>query len=411
MRISSTQIFQQGIEAFGRQQTKLAHLQNQISSGVRLTKPSDDPAASARVLQLQQVVSLNEQYNVNITLAENRLKLEETVLDAVENAFFRIKELTIQANGIANDATALAAIGGEIEERYEQLLNLANAQDSSGDYLFAGFQNQSIPFTETLTGAMQHVVFNGDQGQRSFQISETRQITADDSGSKIFMQVPSAMALNEVPAVANTGSGVIAPAVVFDADVYSSAVAAGSGPYEIQFTVPGAVSAIEYDVVDTSGPTTLVSGAAYNDSAGIEFNGIRTSIVGTPDNNDTFTVSQGQYRDVFTTVNSIVDTLSNASVSPAQRLANLQQGQIDLEAFFSNVLEARTSIGGRLNALESQMEDNEAYIITTKSTISTLRDTDLAEAISQLTLEQTTLDAAQAVFARISNSSLFNFLR
>ena len=91
--------------------------------------------------------------------------------------------------------------------------------------------------------------------------------------------------------------------------------------------------------------------------------------------------------------------------------ANLTQAQTDIEAFFSRVLEVRTSIGGRLNALETQFDNNDAIRVSTRETISTLRDVDLADAISQLTLEQTTLDAAQAIFARITSSSLFNFLR
>ena len=64
-----------------------------------------------------------------------------------------------------------------------------------------------------------------------------------------------------------------------------------------------------------------------------------------------------------------------------------------------------------VDVLESQRDENEAQVLVVKSTLSSLRDTDLAEAISQLTLEQTTLDAAQAVFARITSSSLFNFLK
>jgi flagellar hook-associated protein 3 FlgL len=400
MRISTSQQYLQGIESFGNQQSKLAELQKQISSGVKLTKPSDDPAASSRVLELEQTVSLLEQYNVNVTLAENRLKLEETTLNAVENAFFRIKELTIQANGIANDATALKALSVEIEERYQEVLTLANTKDSAGDYLFAGFQNQAQPFVQTSTGAIPHVVFNGDQGQRSFQISQTRQITADDSGSKIFLEVPSTHALRASADNANAGSGSVAPALVFDASVYTP------GDYQIVFTAPGT-----YDVIDLSGPTNIVTAATYSDSGAIEFNGIRTSITGAPAAGDTFNVSQGQYRDIFTTINSIVDTLQDGSTTPAQRGANLAQAQIDMENFFTNVLEVRTSIGGRLNALETQFDDNIAFSVTTKTTISTLRDTDLAEAISQLTLEQTTLDAAQAVFARITSSSLFNYLR
>jgi flagellar hook-associated protein 3 FlgL len=46
MRISTRQIYTQGVEAFQQQQQKLAKLQQQISTGVRLTKPSDDPAAA-----------------------------------------------------------------------------------------------------------------------------------------------------------------------------------------------------------------------------------------------------------------------------------------------------------------------------------------------------------------------------
>jgi len=400
MRISTTQQYLQGIQAFGNQQSKLAELQKQISSGVKLTKPSDNPAASSRVLELQQTVSQLDQYNVNATLAENRLKLEETTLNAVENAFYRIKELTIQANGIANDSSALKSIALEINQRKEEILALSNTQDSAGDYLFAGFQNQTQPFVSKQTGSISHVVFNGDQGQRSFQISRTRQITGDDSGSKIFLEVPSTHALRETTGAANTGTGVIAPAVVFNASAYTP------GNYQIKFT-----AANTYDIIDLSGPTNIVTGASYTDSNSVEFNGIRTSITGTPAAGDTFNISQGQYRDIFTTLGNVVDTLNTFSGSNAQLTDNLAQAQNDMENFFSNVLDVRTSIGGRLNALKAQSDDNNAFSVTTKTTISTLRDTDLAAAISQLTLEQTTLDAAQSIFARITSSSLFNFLR
>lgn len=400
MRISTTQIFQQGIEAFTRQQSKLSVLQEQISSGVRITKPSDDPVAASRILDLEQTVSLLEQYNSNASLAENRLRLEETTLSALENTYFRIKELSIQANSGVNDSVTLGAINAEISERLEELLSLANTKDNSGDYLFAGTQNQNESFTQTNTGSMSHVVFNGDQGHRSFQISQTRQIKADDSGSTLFMEIPSAVGLNETAGAGNGGSGVMAPALVIETTVYTP------GDYEIRFT-----AANTYDVFNLSSATPLVpivSGATYTDSANIEFAGIRTSITGAPNINDTFTVSQGQYRDIFQTVEALMNTLGNTSTT---RSDNLDSIQTDLDSFFQKILDTRTSVGGRLNAVETQFDDNEAFILTTQKTVSSLRDTDLAEAISQLTLEQTTLDAALSTFARISSSSLFNFLR
>jgi len=409
MRISTTQIYTQGVKSFGDQQVKLAELQQQISTGVRISKPSDDPAASARVLELQQTIDVNEQYQVNIDHAESRLTLEDTTLNSIENIMIRIKELTIQANNATNDFVSRSAIANEVDERYKELLSLSNTIDSNGDYLFAGFQSKSPPFTEATTGSISYVQFNGDQGERSIQISQSRQINVDTSGADLFMRVPSTSALNQSTDITNTGSGQIAYAQVFDNFVYIP------GDYQIQFT-----TATDYDVVDVNGvigpptgtntPGQIVSTGVYSDSQNIEFLGIRTSITGTPDVGDNFSISAGQYEDVF----SIVQNLSlalRASGSNEKLSANMDQAIQDIDTSFNRVLEARTSVGGRLNSLDAQREDNEAFIIVTRETMGVLRDVDLAEAISQLTLEQTTLDAAQAVFSRITSSSLFNFLR
>ena len=124
--------------------------------------------------------------------------------------------------------------------------------------------------------------------------------------------------------------------------------------------------------------------------------GCARRITGAPAAGDVFTVSQGQYRDIFETVRGAAQNLDGSSTA-VQRDANTQVILDDLEVFLDRVLEIRTSIGGRLNALEAQQDTNEATIVATQKSLSALRDTDLAEAISQLSLEQTTLDAAQAV--------------
>jgi flagellar hook-associated protein 3 FlgL len=399
MRISTRQIYTQGIEAFQQQQQKLAKLQEQISTGVRLTKPSDDPAAAAKVLELEQSVSLNLQYQSNINLAEQRLGQQDAVLASYDNLLIRVRELAIQANNAPVDAVSRNAIAAEIDERLNELLSLANTIDANGDYLFAGYQNNSAPFTKSTTGSRDHVNFNGDAGVRSIQISQVRQLDVDIPGQGIFMEIPSATALRELVAAANTGTGIMAPASVVDMSAYLA------GDYEIRFTAPGV-----YDVFDVAGGVNIVTGAIYTDSQDIDFQGIRTSITGAPAAGDVFTISAGQFEDVFSIVANLSETLKTGPTG-AIRAANIGQSLADLDAAFEVSLNARTQIGGRLNALESQREDNEAQVLVTRSTLSTLRDTDLAEAISQLTLEQTTLDAAQAVFARITSSSLFNFLK
>lgn len=404
MRVSTAQLYTQGVQAFGTQQSKLALLQQQISTGVRITKPSDDPAGAARSMELQQTIELNQQFQVNINLADSRLSLQDSTLNAVENVIQRVRELTIQAGNGTLDNTSRDAIAVEIDQRLEELVSLSNTTDENGDFLFAGFQNENQPFTLTQTGSLTHIVANGDQGIRSLQISQTRQIEVDTNGLDLFMRIDSNVGLNEATPTTNTGTGVMAPAHVFDNSVYVP------GEYRIEFTGPNT-----YNVVDVLGSvvpagTNLVTGATYTDSQNIDFNGIRTSIAGAPVAGDSFTISQGQYQDIFSTVENLSETL-NATATDAQYSANLAQALNDIDAAFEKMLNARTSIGGRLNSLDSQYEDNDAYIINSQQTLSVIRDTDLAEAISQLTLEQTTLDAAQAVFARITSSSLFNFLR
>ena len=399
MRISTTQFYLQGIQAFGNQQVKLAKLQEQISTGVRIANPSDDPAGAARVLELEQEVKLHEQYQTNIRMADQRLSLQDSTLQGAENLLQRVRELAIHANNASLDQVSRDAIADELDERRKELLSLANTVDSNGDFLFAGFQNQQRPFTFEKTGSVDHVVFHGDQGERWVQISQSRRINTDSPGRAIFMEVESTAALNEGADPGNAGSGVIAPARVSDHSLYVP------GEYQIVFT-----AANSYDIVDVTNGTTLVAGVAWSDSDPIEFQGISTSITGAPQAGDSFTISSGQYQDMFEIIDNLSATL-RSSTGDAQRSANYAQALTDLDSAYQNLLEARTSIGGRLNALDAQKDDNEAFIVTTTKTIGEIRDTDLAEAISQLTLEQTTLDAAQAVFARISSSSLFNFLR
>ncbi len=408
MRISSLQFYNQGIEAFNTQKVKIGILQEQISSGNRLTKPSDDPVASARVLELEQTVSVNEQYNLNITLAENRLRLEDTTLNSIENTYFRMKELAIQAGNGINSTGALNSIKAEIKERYSEMVFLANTRDNSGNFLFGGTSNFGEPFTKTVTGSTEHIVYNGDQNSRSYQISETRQLKGDDNGSDLFLEIPSDYGLNESTTLLAGSTGVMAPAMVIDTSTFIQ------GTYNIVFT-----GATTYDVIDVNGthgaplgtntPGQTISTGAYTDSAPIEFGGIRTSITGTPVVGDTYTVSEGQYRSIFETVDAFIDTLGD--LDSTERAADLGTVMDDLDSFFEHVLDVRTSVGGRMNALTSQQDDNSAYIVSVQTTLASLRDTDMAAAISQLTIEQTTLDAAQAVFSRITGSSLFDYLR
>ena len=78
IRISSQQVFSSGINRLQELNSNLNSTQQQISTGKRVNKPSDDPVAAARILKLDQELSRVKTYERNVHLADNRLKQEES---------------------------------------------------------------------------------------------------------------------------------------------------------------------------------------------------------------------------------------------------------------------------------------------------------------------------------------------
>lgn len=186
MRISTAQIFQQGVTSMLNTQSELAKTQQQLATGKRILAPSDDPAASAQAMQLDQVVEATNQFQRNADFVDAKLGLEETVLIDAGNMLQRVRELAVRANNDTLSAGDRGAIAVEVEGILEDIFQLANTQDSSGEYLFSGFQTGTQPFTTNGAGSFAYV---GDQGQREIQVGANRTVKAGDSGDVVFMRV------------------------------------------------------------------------------------------------------------------------------------------------------------------------------------------------------------------------------
>jgi flagellar hook-associated protein 3 FlgL len=82
----------------------------------------------------------------------------------------------------------------------------------------------------------------------------------------------------------------------------------------------------------------------------------------------------------------------------------------DLDKSLERITTVQVSIGARLNALDSQQNLNDSYIVDHKTIVSEISDLNYAEAISQFNLQQTALQAAQQSYAKVKDLSLFNYL-
>ncbi|WP_078120711.1 flagellar hook-associated protein FlgL [Thiosocius teredinicola] len=179
MRISTSQIFQQSVDAMLAKQRELAKTELQVANGKRILNPSDDPSASVRILDLKETQDRLTQFQRNADAATAKLAQEETALDGIESLLQRVRELAVQgANGTLG-ATDRQSIAAEVREHIAGYLQIANTQDANGEYIFAGFKTLTEPFSHDGVG---NFTYNGDNGQRKLQIGETREVAIGDPG-------------------------------------------------------------------------------------------------------------------------------------------------------------------------------------------------------------------------------------
>ena len=140
MRISTNLIYDQGVSSMQRQLSAVAKTQQQLSLGTRLLSPSDDPVAAARVLLLEQASATNDQYKVNRGAARSALGLEENTLSSIGTLLQDIRTTVVYAGNPTLTNGDRAALVNELNNRFEQLMGLANTTDGTGQYLFSGYK-------------------------------------------------------------------------------------------------------------------------------------------------------------------------------------------------------------------------------------------------------------------------------
>jgi flagellar hook-associated protein 3 FlgL len=403
MRISTLQIHQQALHSMQRQQQKIQQSEQQISSGLKIMKPSDDPVGAVKILNLNSNMGMVDQYSRNVSQATASLSYQESVLVSVNDALQKIRELTLQANNPANHPSALRSIGQEIDENLNQLKMLANTRDAAGEYIFGGFRVDQPPFIES-GGAM---TYNGDQGQRLVQIGEGAQVAVRDPGDGIFMNIRGGDGRVQVLASpGNAGSAVVGQ--------FGVAGAFADGNYTLTFTQSGPNAPLQYTAVDDATPTpNVVASGSYANGGTINVKGAQFTLTGTPVAGDTITVHGARNVDMFTMVGDVVSALQDGttgSAALARRQNALAQGLANLDQALDGVSNQRAAVGNRLGHVESMDELNQDFKLQLETVLSATQDLDYAEAISSFNLQLTSLQAAQQAYTKTSELSLFRYL-
>ncbi len=168
------------------------------------------------------------------------------------------------------------------------------------------------------------------------------------------------------------------------------------------------VAADSYQVNKYTAPTQY-----YQDQS-IEFNGVRTKLKGEPLDQDVFTLSPSSNTDIFATIQSAIDALripGDTDSQEALRLTQLNMAQLELDAGLDNVVNIRSQVGARMQTLVNQTSISEEFKLVSQTAMSRLEDLDMAQAISDLQIEQTSLEVAQQTFVQLQRLNLFDLIR
>lgn len=408
MRISTQTLYAQSMRSMNQQQAELSHVGQQIASGQRVMRPSDDPQAASRAVQVSQAQAITSQYTDSRVSARNALSMEESVLNSVGNAVSSAKTLMLEAaNGTLTNADR-ASIASQLQGVYETVLGQANATDGNGRYLFGGYQDKSVPFVMS-GGAVTYTVIDPNQDtSRQQQIDASRLMDVSDTGSTVFEGTRGATGFMAVAESGNTGS------VTFKGrpNVVNSSDPNFGTPFKIAFSVTGGVAT--YEIQDGSG-SVLQAAQPYQSGQAIQYGGLSLSLSGTPANGDAIAVDQAQNfnTDLFKTFEKALAILKQPADTPAQQAAlqnTLGNAMTEFDGSLDNVLMVRASVGSRLNELDVIDKVASNRQLNYAQTKSDLVDLDYNSAISEYSLRNVGLQAAQKAFVSMKQMNLFDLL-
>lgn len=362
MRVADKMAFNQVTANLSKNRTDMAELQNQAATQKRINKPSDDPAASARVLANRTEERGSKQFLKNINVARSFLEFTDQSLSELSETLMRAKELAIQQ---ANDAGASAetrrTVASEIEQIYQQAVNIGNRK--LGDrFIFGGYKTNTPPFNS----AGEYV---GDEGDMALQINKEAFVAMNVSGDKVFL----GRGLGEDGQI-RAKSDVPRDVPHLQKNKYN----------EMQRQLQRQIDQNNQEPIPLRAPASAARG--------------QSTMVSVPD--------------AETRGANILGSLKDFEIALRTNDKNQIQMAIDeMDSALNQVVNVRAQVGSRVSSLNSAYESLQKSIVDNKTNASLLEDADLFEVVSEMNKTDSALKATLETSGKVMNMSLLDFLR
>lgn len=407
MRISTGQLYDRSIRSVLENQGDLSDVQRQLSSGKKLLRPSDDPVGSAQVIRLTEQIDLINQYKKNNNLLTSSLGLEEAVLSNIKDSMNRARQLMIQSgNGILGGDDR-QAISNEIGQIRDQVFDAMNSQSANGEYIFAGYQSAAPAFNVDPNAPDNKYTFQGDEGVNEIQVSDSLSLAVNNSGKTVFEDVFARLTGNITSSLGVTSatSKIIAQKEFDKFHIANyDAVTPANNEFQISVIGPNQVE------ISNVGLGTTVATQSFTSGSPFMFRGQEFSIEGTTGDSVNFTLQEPTKKNIAETLNDFYISLNNSNISDGDFQVALSDALVGVDNSLNSIGKATSLIGGRMNVAQSVLESNLDLEITHKTARSNIEDVDYAQAVSELSKQETALQATQATFSRVTGLSLFDYI-
>ena len=187
MRIATHNTYDRGLATLQQRQAELATLQSQLSSGKRVERASDDPAAAARAERALSAQMRSAADQRALDASRSAVAQAESALGDAGELMQRLRETMVSAGNASYSDAERAGLAIVVRGLREQLLSVANRADGNGGYLFGGQGSDRPPFVDAVGG----VAWRGNEGQSLNAQAEPLPLALD--GRATFLRAPNAV--------------------------------------------------------------------------------------------------------------------------------------------------------------------------------------------------------------------------
>ncbi|AMM25004.1 flagellar hook-associated protein FlgL [Variovorax sp. PAMC 28711] len=393
-RLGSANTYDNALRQLTTRQSQLSKLQEQLTAGKTILRPSDDPTGAAQAERARTRMARVDTDQRALEVQRNAMATAESTLGDAVKAIQDFRALAVQAGNTALTATDRASIAQQMTTLRDQILGYANEKDSNGQPLFGGLGSTAAPFVDQGSG----VTFDGIAGQTA---TGTVSVPATLDGHATWMNVPTGNGVFVIAQAPGTNT------VYTDAGQVTNPTALTGDNYSITFSVAAGVTT--YDVMNTTTGTAVASAQPYVAGQAIAFDGLSLVAKGAPANGAALQISPSTTTSLFGVLDRAIVGVRDATTSGAVA-QNIAQALVQVDAGMARLVASRGVAGDLLNRVDDISGRQENRSIQLEADRSRAEDIDMVKGLSDFKNQETAYSAALGSYAQIQKQSLFNFI-